>query len=103
AVTEEAVALAHGLRIGADHGLPPGEGGGQHEQSRSRCMEIREEHVDGLEAIARIYEYPRASPSRPEALPFFPRRFEAAQTRGPYREHGPALGFGRHDLAGRGL
>ena len=59
AVAEEPVALRHGHRVGPADALDPGERGDQHEQRRLRQVEVRDQRIDRLEAIAGRDEQPR--------------------------------------------
>src|SRR5690606_28027968 len=52
AVGIEAIAGSDGTSVGFAHRVQPAKGRYQHEQRRFRQMEIRHQHVDGLEAVA---------------------------------------------------
>ena len=53
AVGIEAIAGVDRMRVGALHGVEPGERSDQHEERRARQMEVRHQKIDGAKAIAR--------------------------------------------------
>ena len=65
AVAEEAVALAHRVRVGREHQLAAGERRHQHQQRRLRQMEVGQQRIDHPEAIARADEQRRLARHRP--------------------------------------
>ena len=56
AEAEEAVALLHGDPVGVQHLLASGEGGNQHDQRGLRQVEVGDQGVHGLEAVAGVDE-----------------------------------------------
>src|SRR5690606_28396020 len=52
AIGIEAVAVFDGVPIGGVHGVEPGKGGHQHEQRRTRKVEIGQQQVDDVEPEA---------------------------------------------------
>src|SRR5690606_19071860 len=53
AIGIEAIAVCDGVGIGRAHALQPGECGDQHEERRSRQMEIGHQRIGDAEAMAR--------------------------------------------------
>src|SRR5688572_2247931 len=52
AIGIEAVTAGNGVGISVFHGLQAGKGRHQHEQRRARQVEIRQQQIDGFEAVA---------------------------------------------------
>ena len=61
---KEPIPLLHRLFIGSQHMLPSRKGGNQHDQSGFRQMEVGDQGVQHLEAVARIDENIRVAAAR---------------------------------------
>src|SRR5690606_24622188 len=96
AVTEEAVALAHGVAVSGEHAFPSRERADQHEQRGFREMEVREHRIHRAELEPGADEEIRLPLHRLEGS----RQrcgLETADAGGAHRHDAPAAGARRLD------
>src|SRR5581483_12168055 len=89
AVREEPIAFRHGVPIGVENQLAPGERRNEHEQRRFRQMEIRDQRIDARDAVARKNEDLRLAGERSH-FAVAARGFERAHDGGADRDDAPA-------------